>query len=414
MRMNRTSLALITVLGFLTLIAVLPAPAQQPAAPPSAQQPAAPQPPPVWQQGRSPEQASSPLAPIPLPPAPTPADQIAIDKVKLPAGFKISVWADGIHNAREMAWGDRGTLFVGSRAPGNLYAVVDRGGKREVKVIAKGLTQPSGVAFRDGALYVAEIPRLLKYENIEANLDNPPAPKVLYEYPKEAHHNWRYLAFGPDDKLYFNMGAPCNICLPPATHANISRVNLDGTGFEYYARGVRNSVGFDWHPVTKELYFTNHGRDWMSDDTPNDTLHHAPRVGLHFGFPYCHQGDIVDPDFGKGQSCSEFAPPLLKLGPHVASMGIRFYTGSMFPAEYKNRAFIALKGSWNRTEKSGYKVMTVDIKPGMPPKYETFADGFVQGTKVGGRPTYIQWMPDGSMLLSDDYNGAIYRISYQR
>src|SRR5262245_13562645 len=265
--MRRVALTLAT-LGAVLMVGVS-APAQQPA----------PAPPPAWQQGRPPSMANSPLAPIPAPPAPPPASQIQIDKVKLPPGFQISVWADGILNARTMAWGSQGTLFLGSRVAGNVYAVVDRGGKREVKVIAKGLNQPSGVAFKDGALYVAEIPRLLKFENIEANLDNPPAPKVLYTYPPDAHHNWRYLAFGPDGKLYFNMGAPCNIGIPPATHANISRINPDGSGFEYYAYGVRNSVGFDFHPVTKELYFTNHGRDWMGDDVPNDTLHHAPRPG---------------------------------------------------------------------------------------------------------------------------------------
>jgi len=371
-------------------------------------------PPPAWKQGQSPAQANSPLAPIPAPPSPTPAANIPVSKLKLPPGFSIGVWADGISNARAMAWGSKGTLFLGSRVAGNVYAVVDQGGKRQVKVIAKGLTQPSGVAFRDGALYVATIPTLLKFENIEANLDSPPAAKVVYEYPKDAHHNWRYLSFGPDGKLYFNMGAPCNICMPPETHANISRINPDGTGFEYVARGVRNSVGHDFHPVTKELYFTNHGRDWLSDDVPNDTLHHAPKVGLHFGYPYCHQGDVLDPDFGQGRSCSEFAPPLLKLGPHVAAMGIRFYTGSQFPAEYRNRAFIALKGSWNRTQKSGYKIMTVELKPGAPPKYEVFLDGCNEGNTVLCRPTYIEWMPDGSMLVSDDYHGAIYRISYKR
>ena len=339
---------------------------------------------------------------------------IEVDKVKLPPGFKISVWADGLHNARSMAWGSRGTLFVGSRVAGTVYAVVDRGATREVKVVAKGLSQPSGVAFRDGALYVAEIPRLLKYENIEASLDSPPAPKVLYEFPKEAHHNWRFLIFGPDGKLYFNMGAPCNICMPPDTHANVSRINPDGTGFEYWSHGVRNSVGADFHPVTREIYFTSHGRDWMGDDIPSDTLHHAPRQGLNFGWPYCHQGDIVDPDFGKGRSCSEFAPPLLKLGPHVAPIGTRFYTGSQFPPEYRNRLFIALKGSWNRTTKTGYKVMTVDLRPGQPPRYEVFGDWLLPGDKFVGRPTYIEWMADGSMLLSDDLHGAIYRITYQR
>ena len=376
----------------------------------SAQQPA-------WKQGQPPEMTTSPLAPIPSPPTPTPAKDIPIDKVKLPPGFSISVWADGVPNARQMAWGSTGTLFVGSRLPGQVHAVVDRGGRREVKVIAKGLTQPSGIAFKDGALYVATIPTLLKYENIEANLDNPPAPTTIYEFPKlahQVHHNWRFLAWGPDGKLYFNMGAPCNICMSPDTHANVSRMNPDGTGFEYVALGVRNSTGADFHPVTKELYFVNHGRDWAGDDFPHDTLHHAPKKGLHFGYPYCHQGDTPDPDFGQGRSCSEFAPPLVKLGPHVAPIGTRFYTGNLFPPEYKNRLFIAQKGSWNRTAKLGYRVMTVALKAGQPPRYEEFLTGCHDGDKVLCRPTHIEWMPDGSMLLGDDYHGAIYHITYKR
>jgi glucose/arabinose dehydrogenase len=380
--------------------------------PASAQQ--APAPPPAWQQGRPPGMANSPLAPVPTPPTPTPAAQIPVSKVKLPPGFSIAVWADGLHNARQMAWGGQGTLFVGSRLPGQVYAVVDRGGKREVKIIAKGLMQPSGIAFKDGALYVATIPTLLKFENIEASLDNPPAPKVVYTFPPDAHHNWRFLAWGPDGKLYFNMGAPCNICNPPDTHANVSRVNPDGTGFEYVAFGVRNATGADFHPVTKELYFVNHGRDWAGDDFPNDTLHHAPKKGLHFGYPYCHQGDTADPDFAQGRACSEFAPPLLKLGPHIAPIGTRFYTGTQFPPEYRNRLFIAQKGSWNRTAKLGYRIMTVDLKPGQPPKYEEFAVGCSEGNTVNCRPTHIEWMSDGSMLVSDDYHGAIYRISYKR
>jgi glucose/arabinose dehydrogenase len=389
---------LAAVLAFTTIV-----PAQQP--------PAAP---PAWQQGRPPEMATSPLAPVPAPPQPTPAAQIQVDKIKLPQRFKISVWADNMLNARQMAWGAKGTLFVGTRVAGNVYAVTEKGGKREAKVLLKGLTQPNGLVFKDGALYVATIPTLLKYENIEANLDNPPAPKEIYTFPKDAHHNWRFLILGPDGKLYFNMGAPCNICMPPDTHANVARMNLDGTGFEYVAFGVRNSVGADFHPVTKELYFTNHGRDWAGDDFPHDTLHHAPKKGLHFGYPYCHQGDTIDPDFGKGRSCSEFAPPLLLLGPHVAPVGTRFYTGNQFPAEYRNRLFIAQKGSWNRTQKLGYRIMTVDLKPGQPPKYEVFAEGFHQGNTVLGRPTYIEWMPDGSMLVSDDYHGAIYHVTYSR
>jgi glucose/arabinose dehydrogenase len=269
------------------------------------------------------------------------------------------------------------------------------------------------VAFKDGALYVAEVPRLLKFENIEASLDAPPAPKVVYDYPKDAHHNWRYLAFGPDGKLYFNMGAPCNICLPPATHANVSRVSADGTGFEYVAFGVRNSQGFDWHPVTKELYFATHARDWLGEDVPSDRFDVASKKGLHFGFPYCHQGDILDPDFGKGRSCSEFAPPLIKTGPHVAGNGVEFYTGSMFPAEYKNRVFLAQRGSWNRTQKTGFRVMMVTLRSGDVPRYEVFAEGWLQGNQVWGRPVYTRQMKDGSLLIADDYAGAIYRVTYQ-
>src|SRR5213594_2528050 len=371
--------------------------------------------PPTWKQGQPRELADSPLAPIAQPPAPKAPGEIPIEKIKVPPGFKVSVWASGINNARAMTWGDKNTLFVSSRVAGNVYAVVDKGGQREVKVIAKGLNLPNGVAFKDGTLYIAEISRITKMPGIEGKLDNPPAMEVVYDIlPRDVPHGWKYLAFGPDGKLYFNIGAPCNICMPPDTHANISRVNPDGTGFEYVARGIRNSVGFDWHPVTKDLYFVSHGRDWMGDEIPNDTLHHAPRPGFHFGYPYCHQGDIVDPDFGRGRSCSEFAPPLLKLGPHVAPIGFRFYTGSLFPPQYRNVAFSAQKGSWNRTVKIGYRVMTVELKPGQPPKYEVFADGFNQGDKVLGRPTHIEWMPDGSMLLSDDYHGAIYHITYKR
>jgi glucose/arabinose dehydrogenase len=377
----------------------------------AAQQPA----PPPWKQGMPADMANSPLAPHPQPPAPLAAKDIPIDKLKLPPGFKISTWADGLSNARVMTWGDKGTLFVSSRVAGNVYAVVDRGGRREVKTIAKGLNLPNGVAFKGGTLYVAEVSRITKLEGIEDRLDNPPAAQVVIDtLPKDLPHGWKYLSFGPDGKLYFNIGAPCNICMPPETHANIVRINPDGSGLEYVARGVRNSVGHDFHPVTKELYFTNHARDWMGEDEPHDTLHHLTKPGAHFGYPYCHQGDILDPDFGRGRSCSEFSPPLLKLGPHVAANGIHFYTGSMFPAEYRNRAFIALRGSWNRTQKSGFRVMMVTLTAGRAPRYEVFAEGWLQGDQFWGRPVYLQEMKDGSLLVSDDYAGAIYRVTYQR
>jgi len=371
--------------------------------------------PPTWKQGQPANMADSTLAPIPQPPAPKAAAEIPIDKIKVPSGFKVSLWASGINNARVMTWGDKGTLFVSSRVAGNVYAVLDKGGDREVKTIAKGLNLPNGIAFKDGTLYIAEVSRITKMVGIEDNLDNPPTMEVVYDtLPRDIPHGWKYLAFGPDGKLYFNIGAPCNICIPPDTHANISRVNLDGTGFEYVARGVRNSVGFDWHPQTKLLFFTTHGRDWMGDDSPSDRLDTAPRKGLNYGFPYCHQGDILDPEFGKGRTCADYVPPLLKTGPHVAGNGVQFYTGSMFPADYQNRMFLAQRGSWNRTQKSGYRVMTVTLGPGpVVSKYEVFAEGWLQGQDIWGRPVYTQMMKDGSLLISDDYAGAIYRVAYQ-
>jgi glucose/arabinose dehydrogenase len=382
-------------------------------APAWSQQPA---PPPTWKQGQPAEMANSTLAPIFTPPAPMAAEKIPVSKIKVPPGFKVELWAAGIHNARAMTRGSNGTLFVSSRLPGgSVYAVLDRGGKREVKTIAKGLDMPNGVAFRDGSLYVAAQNRILRYDGIEDKLDNPGEPVVVIDsLPKHQPHGWKYLAFGPDGKLYFNIGAPCNICIPPDTHANISRVNPDGTGFEYVAHGVRNSVGFDWHPVTKDLYFATHARDWLGEDVPSDRFDVAQKKGLHFGFPYCHQGDILDPEFGKGRSCGEFAPPLLKTGPHVAGNGVQFYTGSMFPPEYQNRVFLAQRGSWNRTQKIGFRVMMVTLRPGDVPKYEPFAEGWLQGDQVWGRPVYTQQMKDGSLLISDDYAGAIYRVSYQR
>jgi glucose/arabinose dehydrogenase len=375
-----------------------------------------PTPPPSWQQGRPPQMADSPLAPHAPAPGPMPADKIPVSKIKVPAGFHVELWAAGLDNARAMTMGSKGTLFVSSRTAKNIYAVTDRGGKREVKVIAKDLIIPNGVAFRDGALYVADNYRILKYEGIEDKLDNPGQPKVVIDtLPKDLPHGWKYLAFGPDGKLYFNIGAPCNICMPPETHAVIVRINPDGTGLQYVARGVRNSVGFDWHPVTKDLYFTNHGRDWLGDDVPSDTVHHVNgRIVPHFGYPFCHQGDILDPDFGQGRACSEFNPPLHKLGPHVAPIGAMFYTGSMFPPEYKNRLFIAERGSWNRTQKSGYRVVTLTYTPGQPPKEDVFAQGWLEGDKFWGRPTYTFTLPDGSMLISDDYVGAIYRVTYKK
>jgi glucose/arabinose dehydrogenase len=297
-----------------------------------------------------------------------------------------------------------------------VYAVVEKDGKREVKTIAKGLHRSNGVAFKDGSLYVAELSRIIRFDNIEDNLDNPPKPVVVFDaLPKDEPHGWKFMTLGPDGWLYFQIGSPGNIVMPPDTHATIVRLDPKNAILETYAKGVRNSVGMDFHPVTKQLWFTNNGRDWVNDDLPNDTLHRATRKGLHFGFPYCHQGDLLDDEFGKGRSCKEFEPPAAKLGPHVAALGMRFYTGSQFPASYKNNIFIAEHGSWNRTKKTGFQVSlaTLDAK-GNVTKVEPFATGWLQGETFWGRPADVQVARDGSLLVSDDVAGAIFKISHKK
>jgi glucose/arabinose dehydrogenase len=343
--------------------------------------------------------------------------QYQLDKIKLPAGFRINVFAE-VPNARSMTLGDKGTLFVGTMGGGKVYAVVDsdkNGIADKVYTIASGLNTPNGVAFKDGALYVAEINRILRFDDIENHLQDPPQYKVVYDkYPTDAAHGWKFIAFGPDGKLYVPVGAPCNICQPDTMHANITRINPDGTGLEVYAKGIRNSVGFTWHPDSKEMWFTDNGRDNLGDDIPSDELNFAPNKGMHFGYPYCHQGDLPDPEFGRGKNCADYTPPAYKLGAHVAALGLRFYTGSMFPAEYKNQLFIAQHGSWNRTSPVGYRVMLIKLQNGKPAEYIPFATGWLQDNgNVIGRPVDVQVAPDGALLVSDDKAGAIYRISSQ-
>ena len=342
--------------------------------------------------------------------------EIRLDTIKLLPGFKISVYSDAVPGARSMTMGPGGTLFVGSRDAGAVYALVDAGdGTRaaEVLTLAKNLNEPNGVAVKDGALYVMEISRLLRFDGIEKRLRNPPTAAVVTDvFPKDPHHGWKFIAFGPDGLLYVPVGAPCNICRRSDPYASITRLRADGSGFEIVARGVRNTVGFDWHPDTKELWFTDNGRDWLGDDSPPDELNRAPRSGLHFGFPYCHGGDVPDPEFGKEFPCRDFVPPALKLGPHVAALGMRFYEGGMFPAEYKGQIFIAEHGSWNRKKKVGYRVALVRLKDGKPVSEEAFAQGWLQGEKAWGRPVDVLVRPDGSLLVSDDQAGAIYRISF--
>ena len=338
----------------------------------------------------------------------------SLDDIQLPPGFTIEEYAD-VPKARSLALGDRGTLFVSNRKGRSVYAVVENsdGSTRTIEIL-DGMSTPNGIAFRDGDLYVAEIDRVIRYANIEDNLENVPDGEVLdIDLPSDRHHGWRYIGFGPDDKLYISIGAPCNVC-DEFGYAQIIRMNPDGTGRETFASGVRNSVGFTWHPETGELWFTDNGRDMLGDDLPACELNHAPRQGLHFGFPYCHAGDLPDPKFGDGKDCSNYTPPARKLGPHVAPLGVKFYTGDQFPPEYRNQVFIAEHGSWNRSKKIGYRISLVRLEGNKAISYEPFAHGWLQGQQVSGRPVDLMVLEDGSMLVSDDFAGKIYRIRYTR
>ncbi len=344
---------------------------------------------------------------------------LPIENLNLPDGFKISVFAEGIDGARSMAMGDDGTLFVGTRNENTIYALKDADGDfkaEKIMVLDSTLEVPNGIAFRDGALYVAEVGRLLKYPNIEQNLSNPPQPEVIYDdYPKEFHHGWKYIAFGPDGKLYVPVGAPCNICeSEDERFASITRMDPDGSDREIYAKGVRNTVGFTWHPETGELWFTDNGRDMMGDDIPPCELNKVTVPGDHFGYPYCHGGTVKDPEFGDKFPCADFIPPVQNLGAHVAPLAVKFYTGNMFPSEYKGHAFIAEHGSWNRSSKVGYKISLVKLEGNKAVSYETFLDGWLNedSQEQFGRPVDILFLEDGSMLISDDYGDAIYRVSY--
>jgi glucose/arabinose dehydrogenase len=345
--------------------------------------------------------------------------RLPIEKIKLPPGFRIEVYAADVPNARGMALGDRGTLFAGSRRAGNVYAVIDRDKDNkadEVKIIARGLQLPVGVAFKDGALYVSAVSRVLRFDDIEEQLNKPPLPVVVNDsFPKDVGHGWKFIRFGPDGKLYVPVGAPCDICeSEDARYASIMRMDPNGSNLELFASGVRNTVGFDWHPETKELWFTDNGRDWLGDDLPPDELNRASKKGMHFGYPYCHGKAIRDPEFGRVRPCGEFEPPVQELGPHVAALGMRFYTGGMFPEEYRKRIFIAEHGSWNRSVPLGYRVTTVKInEAGESLGYDTFAEGWLESGSVWGRPADVLVMPDGSLLISDDHAGAIYRIYYE-
>jgi glucose/arabinose dehydrogenase len=345
--------------------------------------------------------------------------ELPLHQITLPPGFVIRIYADNVPNARSMTLSPAGTLFVGTRSAGNVYAIVDRNRDNqadEVVTLARGMNMPNGVAFRDGALYVAEVNRILRFEDIEARLHNPPQPVVVNDrFPSDRHHGWKFIRFGSDGWLYAPVGAPCNVCeRRDERYASILRLQPDGSGLEVFAHGVRNTVGFDWHPQTQELWFTDNGRDMLGDDVPPDELNRAPQPGLHFGFPYCHGGDIPDPEVGKERRCGDFTPPAQKLGPHVAALGMRFYTGTMFPAPYQQQVFIAEHGSWNRSTPIGYRVTHVRLENNRAVRYEVFAEGWLQSGRAWGRPADVQEMPDGALLVSDDQAGVIYRISYRQ
>ena len=373
-------------------------------------------PPPIWAQGRERAMADSKLAPHAAKNTETPASEIPIDTLKLPKGFSVEIWATGIPGGREMVRGPKGKIYVGTRGIGRVYEVTDTGDKRTSRVVVDKLNQPAGVAFQDGSLYVMSIDKVLRYDGIEDKADAPAVDMTAaFKVPLTTHHNWKYITFGPDKKLYVPIGAPCNICDPPENASQIRRYNADGSGMEVIARGMRNSLGMDWHPKTGQLWFVDQGRDWMGDKGPQEELNKLSKVGEFFGFPYCHNNGIPDPDVKKDKPCEGMTKPVALLGPHASVLGTRFYTGNMFPAEYKDTLFIARKGSWNRNQKFGYDVVNVRLAAdGKSAKVKPFLTGFLNGKKNAfwGRPAYLLLMPDGAMLVSDEQLGAIYRISY--
>jgi glucose/arabinose dehydrogenase len=343
--------------------------------------------------------------------------RLSLDMLRVPSGFSISQYADGVRGARSLALGPDNVVYVGTRGAGKVYALPDRNGDHradEVVVVAEKLDRPNGIAVHNDALYVVENHRVLRFDNIGKNFRERPPYRVVYDkLPTEDHHGWRYARFGPDGKLYIAIGAPCNICEPdPNRYAVIVRLNADGSGRNVYARGVRNSVGFDWDPRTKDFWFTDNGRDYLGDDAPPDELNHATAADLHFGYPYCHGGDLPDPEYGKKSPCDRFVAPVVKLDPHGAVLGMRFYTGAQFPAHYQNGIFIAEHGSWNRSDPVGYRVLFVPMPNDKPEPVEVFADGWLRDDNVLGRPVDVLVMPDGALLVSDDHAGVVYRIVY--
>jgi glucose/arabinose dehydrogenase len=400
--------------GAFTLTAV----AQQPAAPAPGAAPAAtapaPLPPGSPLIGRPDNEAAAKLVPQVAPPLAAAPDKLPTAKLKVPAGFNIEVYAAGMANARSLALGDKGTVFVGSRLVDKVYGIENKDGKRSVKIVASGLYRPNGVAFKDGTLYIAELSKVSKIDKVEDVIDSPPKPTMIYDkLPKDEAHGWKFIAIGPDNKLYVPVGQPGNNVLHDADHGQIRRMNLDGSGAEVYALGVRNTVGFDWNPENKQMYFTDNSRDWLSETVPEDELNRVTKAGEDFGAPFCYQGNIIDQELGWGKNCKDYTAPAGLMGPHTAALGMRFYTGNMFPKSYKNAIIVARHGSWNKSHKEGGDVVVVKLnKDGTVKSMEPLITGFIEDNKYIGRPVDVMQMKDGSLLVSDDWNGAVYRVTY--
>jgi len=354
-------------------------------------------------------------------PQPRPqASEAGLDRLRLPPGFSIELYTSQVPNARSLALGPDGVVYVSTRDGSRIYAVLDHDGDRSVDqviTVLSGLDTPNGIAYHDGDLYVAEPDRILRYADIDGQLDDPPSPTIITDaLPSDPAHGWRYMRMGPDGYLYVGVGAPCNACMrDEPIYASIVRLRPDGRELEVFAHGVRNTVGFDWHPDTQELWFTDNGRDSLGDNVPPDELNRAPSAGLHFGYPHCHGGEILDPVFGEGRTCAEFVPPVQQLGPHVAALGMRFYTGSMFPEQYRRAVIIAEHGSWDRSDPIGYRVMVVQLNGNEPVGYRSLVEGFLdeESGEAWGRPVDVAVLADGSLLISDDEGGAIYRLTYE-
>lgn len=348
-----------------------------------------------------------------------PENEAVVQQLHVPYGFAISIFAEDVPGARQIAIGERGVVFVGTQ-DGSVYALEDKNGDGvadQRHTVAKDLYLPNGVAYKSGALYVAEVNRIIRFDEIESNLAQPPKPTVVFDQlPSDKHHGWKYLRFGPDGKLYSAVGAPCNICNPEKEiYTSLFRLNSDGSGFEVLARGIRNTVGFDWEPRTHHLFFNDNGRDHLGDDVPPDELNQWVGTNDHYGYPYCHAGNIPDPEFAGDKKCGQFKAPVWRYKAHVAPLGMRFYTGNQFPEQYFKQLFVAQHGSWNRSQPQGYQISLLRFAGGSPYNEQAFVSGWLTDKgEVLGRPVDLVQTANGSLLISDDKLGVIYKVEYKR